>query len=250
MAATWHRPRAHGIAAREHSSHPLVSSQALILALAAPAAGFSFGNTKTSAQTYVSPFKDMPGAYGWASEKGLAYSFGKPFSQQKFPDLVQWVQEVCCPRLVLSRHFRPRSSIAATRPIRTQAEIKHARVAMLAALGYPVAEVFHPLWGGSINEPSLIAFQATPLQTFWPIVVGAIGLIESASYIPVWKSNVPRVRSESPRRPPRHRRDTCSMAWRCRFLAARRSQRGRVIAGAPDALVDFHTACGGRPATG
>merc|ERR1712094_164579 len=129
---------------------------ALILALAAPAAGFSFGNTKTSAQTYVSPFKEMPGAYGWAAEKGLAYSFGKPFSQEKFPDLVNWVQE---------------------------AEIKHARVAMLAALGYPVAEVFHPLWGGSINEPSLIAFQATPLQTFWPIVVGATGLIESASYI-------------------------------------------------------------------
>ena len=32
---------------------------------------------------------------------------------------------------------------------------------------------------------------------------------------------------ESPNRPPRHRRDTCSMAWRCRFLTAR---RGRVIA--------------------
>ena len=47
----------------------------------------------------------MPGAYGWAAEKGLAYSFGKPFSQQKFPDLVQWVQEVCCPRLVLSLIF-------------------------------------------------------------------------------------------------------------------------------------------------
>ena len=29
-----------------------------------------------------------------------------------------------------------------------------------------------------------------------------------------------RVRAESPRRPPRHRRDACSMAWRCRFLAA------------------------------
>ena len=27
-----------------------------------------------------------------------------------------------------------------------------------------------------------------------------------------------RVCPESPRRPPRHRRDTCSMAWRCRFL--------------------------------
>jgi hypothetical protein len=37
-------------------------------------------------------------------------------------------------------------------------------------------------------------------------------------------------RAESPRRPPRHRRDACSMAWRCRFLAARPSQRGHVIA--------------------
>ena len=40
---------------------------------------------------------------------------------------------------------------------------------------------------------------------------------------PVWKSNSRRVRSESPRRSPRHRRDTCSMAWRFRFLTARRS---------------------------
>ena len=32
------------------------------------------------------------------------------------------------------------------------------------------------------------------------------------------------------RRPPRHRRDACSIAWRCRFLTARRSQRGHVIA--------------------
>ena len=35
---------------------------------------------------------------------------------------------------------------------------------------------------------------------------------------------------ESSRRPPRHRRDACSMAWRCQFLAARPSQDGRVIA--------------------
>ena len=34
-----------------------------------------------------------------------------------------------------------------------------------------------------------------------------------------------RVRAESPRRPPRHRRAACSMAWRCRFLAARPSQK-------------------------
>jgi hypothetical protein len=37
-------------------------------------------------------------------------------------------------------------------------------------------------------------------------------------------------RAESSRRPPRHRRDACSMAWRCRFLATRPSQDGRVIA--------------------
>ena len=39
-----------------------------------------------------------------------------------------------------------------------------------------------------------------------------------------------RVRPESSHRPSRHRRDACSMAWRCRFLAARRGQHGRVIA--------------------
>ena len=39
-----------------------------------------------------------------------------------------------------------------------------------------------------------------------------------------------RVRAESSRRPPRHRRDACSMAWRCRFLTARPSQDGRVVA--------------------
>ena len=39
-----------------------------------------------------------------------------------------------------------------------------------------------------------------------------------------------RVRAESSRRPPRHRRDACSTAWRCEFLTARPSQDGRVIA--------------------
>jgi hypothetical protein len=54
----------------------------------------------------------------------------------------------------------------------------------------------------------------------------------------VWKSNLRRVRPESPRRPPHHRRDACSMAWRRRFLTAGRSQR---LSGAPDTMVDFHT---------
>ena len=46
----------------------------------------------------------------------------------------------------------------------------------------------------------------------------------------VWKSKLRRLRAKSSRRPPRHRRDACSMAWRCRFLTARPSQDGRVIA--------------------
>ena len=39
-----------------------------------------------------------------------------------------------------------------------------------------------------------------------------------------------RVRAASSRRPPRHLHDTCSMAWRCRFLIARRGQDSRAIA--------------------
>ena len=59
-----------------------------------------------------------------------------------------------------------------------EAELKHGRVAMLAALGFPVAEQFHPLFGGDIDVPSYVAFQQTPLQGFWPTVLFVIGLIE------------------------------------------------------------------------
>uniref|UniRef100_A0A7S3NGC9 Plastid light harvesting protein n=1 Tax=Aureoumbra lagunensis TaxID=44058 RepID=A0A7S3NGC9_9STRA len=59
-----------------------------------------------------------------------------------------------------------------------EAEIKHGRVAMLAAFGFPIAEQFHPLFGGQIDVPSYIAYQQTPLQTFWPLVVLYIGVIE------------------------------------------------------------------------
>ena len=46
---------------------------------------------------------------------------------------------------------------------------------------------------------------------------------------PVWKSKFYSA-FESSRCPPRHRRDACSMAWRCRFLTARPSQDGYAIA--------------------
>merc|ERR1719373_82331 len=59
-----------------------------------------------------------------------------------------------------------------------EVELKHCRVAMLAALGFPLAEQFHPLFGGSIDVPSYVAFQQTPLQTFWPAVVFLLSIIE------------------------------------------------------------------------
>jgi len=59
-----------------------------------------------------------------------------------------------------------------------EVELKHGRVGMLAALGFVVGENFHPLFGGNIDVPSYLAFQETPLQTFWPAVVFAIAIPE------------------------------------------------------------------------
>merc|ERR1712070_618681 len=54
-----------------------------------------------------------------------------------------------------------------------EAELKHGRVAMLAALGFVVAENFHPLFGGNVNVPSYM-----PFQTFWPVTALLVGSIE------------------------------------------------------------------------
>jgi hypothetical protein len=59
-----------------------------------------------------------------------------------------------------------------------EVELKHGRLGMLAALGFLVGENFHPLFGGNIDAPAYLAFQQTPLQTFWPLVVTAIAILE------------------------------------------------------------------------
>mmetsp|Transcript_18836 Transcript_18836/g.31498 ORF Transcript_18836/g.31498 Transcript_18836/m.31498 type:complete len:140 (+) Transcript_18836:280-699(+) len=59
-----------------------------------------------------------------------------------------------------------------------EVELKHGRVAMLASLGFLVGEQFHPLFGGDVDVPSYIAFQETPLQTFWPVVALLISVFE------------------------------------------------------------------------
>jgi light-harvesting complex I chlorophyll a/b binding protein 4 len=58
-----------------------------------------------------------------------------------------------------------------------EAELKHGRVAMLAALGFPFAEEFHPIFPGD-GVPSDFSFQLTPLQTYWPLVLLAVGALE------------------------------------------------------------------------
>jgi hypothetical protein len=62
-----------------------------------------------------------------------------------------------------------------------EVELKHGRICMLASLGFLVGESFHPLFGGNIDVPSYVAFQETPLQSFWPAVVVALGVAELAS---------------------------------------------------------------------
>lgn len=66
-----------------------------------------------------------------------------------------------------------------------EVEVKHGRVAMLAAVGFLVGEQFHPLFGGNIDVPSYVAFQETPLQTFWTTVVGVIGVFEFFTVVQV-----------------------------------------------------------------
>merc|ERR1740130_2536991 len=62
---------------------------------------------------------------------------------------------------------------------------------MLAAVGFLVGEQFHPLFDGAIDAPSYLAFQQTPLQTFWPAVVAGIGAIETITSIPAFEKPLP-----------------------------------------------------------
>merc|ERR1719356_2390665 len=62
-----------------------------------------------------------------------------------------------------------------------EVELKHGRICMLASLGIFIGEKFHPLFGGNIDAPAYVAFQQTPLQSFWPIVIIVLAVPEIAS---------------------------------------------------------------------
>jgi len=65
-----------------------------------------------------------------------------------------------------------------------EAELKHGRVGMIAALGMIVQDKFHPFFGGEAGIPSfsnlkeLGAFQSTNYETFWISTFLACGAVE------------------------------------------------------------------------
>uniref|UniRef100_A0A7S3NHW5 Uncharacterized protein n=1 Tax=Aureoumbra lagunensis TaxID=44058 RepID=A0A7S3NHW5_9STRA len=126
--------------------------------LISSAYGFSIFSKTTTTKTPLVPetFDQMIGGFGFAKDQG----FASVLTQKNGAFSARWARE---------------------------AELKHARICMLAAVGYPLQEVFHPLFGGNIDVPSLVSFQATPLQGFWPIVVAYIGAIEFSTSIPAYK---------------------------------------------------------------
>jgi hypothetical protein len=71
-----------------------------------------------------------------------------------------------------------------------EVELKHGRVCMLASLGILVAEQFHPLFGGAIDVPAYIAWQAVPIQAFWVAVSAAIAIPEIGYSIPTFNTPV------------------------------------------------------------
>ena len=63
-------------------------------------------------------------------------------------------------------------------------------------------------------------------RQYWRLLTSNLAHVDACVEIKMLR----HVRPESSRRPPRHRRDACSMVWRCWFLTARRGQHGSVIA--------------------
>ena len=93
-----------------------------------------------------------------------------------------------------------------------------------AAVDLPLSYAFKATHGyGVVSTLAPFALRATVEDVYLPV-----GDVRVSCCVEI--KILRRVRAEPSRRPPRHRRDVGSMAWRCRFLAARPSQDGRTIA--------------------
>ena len=112
-----------------------------------------------------------------------------------------------------------------------QAKLDAKLIKANSIVWFSVANTMDALVAGG-KKDELNAMGVTDEMIYWgcnsgDVCDGSDGqlLVQSCVEIKILR----RVRAESSRRPPCHRRDACSMAWRCRFLAARPSQDGRVI---------------------
>merc|ERR1712070_874207 len=78
-----------------------------------------------------------------------------------------------------------------------EAELKHARVAMLATLGIFVESVFHPFFGGADPDyAGWLAAHRSPVmaEKFWPGLFLTCGLLETVSGGP-WELDKPGARA-------------------------------------------------------
>ena len=153
------------------------------------------------------------GAGGWLAPAGACAA---P-AWARWPYLEPWVATIAFfVWLALYKTLECGGDVRAAIRAQVDGDEKHVRV---AGIGYFIGIY-------------LFKQVAKPAEIDWSCPSPAFLLLETAVVVCVEIKILRRARAESSRRPPRQRRDACSMAWRCRFLTARRSQHG-----APDALV-------------
>ena len=129
---------------------------------------------------------------GFTNGCGTALERGRPNLSRSHALHPHTLRTHCSARAIFHSHARrsrnfllaaPRARSASEGRVKfyREVELKHGRVAMLAALGFVVGEHFHPLWGGNVDVPSYIAWQETPLQDWMPLVGLVIAIHELTS---------------------------------------------------------------------
>lgn len=71
-----------------------------------------------------------------------------------------------------------------------EAELKHGRICMVAAIGILVGESFNPFFDGLITGPAIYQFQQADdlLSYFWVLVLFTIGLVEGQNILSGWET--------------------------------------------------------------